>query len=193
MCVHVCVCACVCVCVCVLVAQSYLTFCNLMDCSPPGSFVHGILHPGKITGVGCHSLLQGIFPTHGSNSRLRHCGQILYCLSHQGSWTLVHFCIYIICHLLSPKVWFHFFIPEPWASSFFFFTSWRFFFFTFFFFNFTILYWFCHISTWIFLSRNLQMLFWNSSGQPKREISWKSERKIIHNHLRHYAPSSYPS
>ena len=27
----------------VLVAQSYLTLCNLMDCSLPGSFVHGIL------------------------------------------------------------------------------------------------------------------------------------------------------
>ena len=26
--------------------------------------------PGKNTGVGCHALLQGIFPTHGSNTRL---------------------------------------------------------------------------------------------------------------------------
>ena len=34
---------CVCVCVCVLVAQSCLTLCDPMDCSPPGSFVHGIL------------------------------------------------------------------------------------------------------------------------------------------------------
>ena len=30
-------------CVRVLVAQSSLTLCNPMDCSPPGSFVHGIL------------------------------------------------------------------------------------------------------------------------------------------------------
>ena len=36
--------------------------------------------PGKNTGVGCHSLLQGIFLTQGSNSGLFHCG-----LSHQGS------------------------------------------------------------------------------------------------------------
>ena len=41
--------------------------------------------PGKNTGVGCHSLLQGIFPTQGSNPCLLHCRQILYCLSHQGS------------------------------------------------------------------------------------------------------------
>ena len=37
-----------------------------MDCSLPGSSVHGD-SPGKNTGVGCHSLLQGIFPTQGSN------------------------------------------------------------------------------------------------------------------------------
>ena len=46
--------------------QSYPTICDPMDCSPPGSFVHGILQL-KNTGVGCHSLLQGIFPTQGSN------------------------------------------------------------------------------------------------------------------------------
>ena len=37
--------------------------------------------PGKNTGVGCHSLLQGIFPTQGSNLGLLHCMQILYHLS----------------------------------------------------------------------------------------------------------------
>ena len=40
--------------------------------------------PGKNTGVGCHALLQGIFPTQGSNPGLLHCRQILW-LSHQGS------------------------------------------------------------------------------------------------------------
>ena len=40
---------------------------------------------GKNTGVGSLSLLQGIFPTQGSNSGLPHCGCILYCLNHQGS------------------------------------------------------------------------------------------------------------
>ena len=42
--------------------------------------------PGKSTGVGCHFLLQGIFPTQGSNPGLPHCRQTLYRLSHQGSW-----------------------------------------------------------------------------------------------------------
>ena len=58
-----------------LVAQSCPTLCNPMDCSPPGSSVHGD-SPGKNTGVGCHALFQGIFPTKGSNPGLPHCGQI---------------------------------------------------------------------------------------------------------------------
>ena len=41
--------------------------------------------PGKSTGVGCHSPLQGIFLTQRLNSGLLHCRQILYHLSHQGS------------------------------------------------------------------------------------------------------------
>ena len=42
--------------------------------------------PGQNTGVGSHSLLQGIFPTQGSNPGLPHCRQwILYQLSHKGS------------------------------------------------------------------------------------------------------------
>jgi len=41
--------------------------------------------PGKNTGVGCHALLQGIFPTQGSNPCLPYCRRILYCLSYQGS------------------------------------------------------------------------------------------------------------
>ena len=38
--------------------------------------------PGNNTGVGCHFLLQGIFPTQGSNPGLLHCRQTLYPLSH---------------------------------------------------------------------------------------------------------------
>ena len=54
--------------------------CDPMDYSPPGSSVHGD-SPGKNTGVGCRSLLQGIFPTQGLNPhllRLLHCRQVLY-------------------------------------------------------------------------------------------------------------------
>ena len=41
--------------------------------------------PGQNTGVGGHSVLQGIFPTQGLNTGLPHCRQIAYQLSHQGS------------------------------------------------------------------------------------------------------------
>ena len=67
-----------------LVAQSCPTVCNPMDCSPPGSSVYRD-SPGKNIGESCHALLQGIFPTQGSNLGLPHCRRILYCLSHQGS------------------------------------------------------------------------------------------------------------
>ena len=50
-----------------------------------------LLHPwdfsGKSTGVGCYFLLQGVFPTQGSNLGLPHCRQMLYHLSQQGSST----------------------------------------------------------------------------------------------------------
>ena len=45
--------------------QSCPTLCNSMDYGPPGSSVHG-----KNTGVGFYALLQGIFPTQGSNLRV---------------------------------------------------------------------------------------------------------------------------
>ena len=50
----------------------------------PGPSVHED-SLGKNTGVGCHALLQEIFPTHTSNPGLLHCRWILYCLSHGGS------------------------------------------------------------------------------------------------------------
>ena len=55
-----------------------------MSYAPSGSSVYGD-SSGKNTGVGCHALLQGIFPTQGSNLNLLHCRQILYCLSHHRS------------------------------------------------------------------------------------------------------------
>ena len=67
-----------------LVAQSCSILCDHMDCSLPGSSVHGD-SLGKNTRGGCHVLLQGIVPTQGSNPGLLHYRQILYHLSHQGS------------------------------------------------------------------------------------------------------------
>ena len=64
-------------------AQSCLTLCDPMDCSPSGSIVHGILQARMLVWVG-HALLQGIFLTQGLNSGLLHCVQVLYHLSHQG-------------------------------------------------------------------------------------------------------------
>ena len=56
---------------CCSVAQSFLTLCDPMVCSPPGSSVYGIFQARNI-GVGCHFLLQRIFPTKGSNLCLLH-------------------------------------------------------------------------------------------------------------------------
>ena len=55
------VCAYVCI---AKLLQSCLTLCDPMDCSPPGSSVHGD-SPAKNAGVGCHFLLQGNLPDPG--------------------------------------------------------------------------------------------------------------------------------
>ena len=62
-----------------LAIQSCSTPCDPMDCSPPGSSVHGI---SQYTGVGGLSLLQGICQTRGSNPSRLHYRLILYHLSH---------------------------------------------------------------------------------------------------------------
>ena len=49
--------------------QFHLTVCDPMECSPLGSSLLGD-SPDKITGVGFHPLLQGIFPTQVSNLHL---------------------------------------------------------------------------------------------------------------------------
>ena len=59
-----------------LVAQSRLAFCNPMYCSSLGSSVYRD-SPGTNNGVDCHALLQGIFPTQGSNPGLLYCRWIL--------------------------------------------------------------------------------------------------------------------
>ena len=83
-----------------IVAQICPTLWDPMGCSPPGSSVR-LDSPGKNTRVGCHSLLQGIFPTQGSNPSLPHYRQILYCLSHQGSHSLIQRLLANLCPLSS--------------------------------------------------------------------------------------------
>ena len=57
----------------------------MSSCLQPHGLYSPWNFPGQNTGVGSHSLLQGIFPTQGSNPVLLHCRQILYKLSYQGS------------------------------------------------------------------------------------------------------------
>ena len=65
MCVCVCVCVCVHTCLCSVVLESLRSHrLKLTRLLCPWSF------PGKDTGVGCHFLLQGIFPTQGSKLHL---------------------------------------------------------------------------------------------------------------------------
>ena len=71
--------------VCVLVIQSCPTLWEPMDGSLPGFSVHGILQARIVESVGCHALLQGIFPTQELNPGLPNCRQILYWLNYQGS------------------------------------------------------------------------------------------------------------
>ena len=71
--------------------QLCVTHCDPMDCSPPGSSVHGILQARILVWV-CHALLQGIFPTQGRNPHLLfllHCSDqtleviLDVCLAHR--------------------------------------------------------------------------------------------------------------
>ena len=65
----------------------------LWHCSPPSSSVHGD-SPSKNPRVGCSALLQGIFPTQGSNPGIPHSKLILYHLSHQGSTRILEWVAY---------------------------------------------------------------------------------------------------
>ena len=75
-------------CCCFLVDRSCPTFLLPRTVYPPGSSFHGISQ-ARITGVGFHSLLQGIFPTQASNPHLLHCRQILS-VELSGKVYLVH-------------------------------------------------------------------------------------------------------
>ena len=64
------------------------------DSSRPHGLYSPWNSPGQNTGMGSLSLLQGIFPTQGSNPGLPHCRQILYQLSHKGSPKILEWVAY---------------------------------------------------------------------------------------------------
>ena len=98
-------CVCVCVCVCLSVFLCLLSYLCLYLCIHRSkdweslSHVHFFVTPwtiqsmefssGQKTRVGSRFLLQGIFPTQGSNPGLPHCRWILYQLSHKGAPTYI--------------------------------------------------------------------------------------------------------
>ena len=61
--------------------------CSVMSDSLPPHGLQPAGSSGKNTAVGSLSLLQGIFPTQSSNSRLLHDRQIPYHLNHLGNWS----------------------------------------------------------------------------------------------------------
>ena len=71
-------------CCCCIVAKSCPTLCNPMDCSLPGSSVHGISQARILEWVNISSSRE-IFPTQGSNSHLLHWQVVSLLLSYQGS------------------------------------------------------------------------------------------------------------
>ena len=72
----------------VLVTQSCPTLCDPMDCSPPGSSVHGILQARILEWVAM-AFSRGSSRSRESNPSLPYYRQILYCLSYLGSPSLI--------------------------------------------------------------------------------------------------------
>ena len=66
----------------------------MSNCLQPHGVYSPWNSPGQNTGVGSLSLLQGIFPTQGSNPGLPNCRQILYQLSYQGSPRILEWVAY---------------------------------------------------------------------------------------------------
>ena len=115
--------------------KSCLTLCNPMDCSPPGSSVHGILQ-ARILGGRCHGFLEGFFQTHRLKLCLLwflHCMWILYhwatseariCYSSFLRYLLMHLFIWlyqilvVACRIFSFSVACRIFSFGMWTLSF---------------------------------------------------------------------------
>ena len=86
-----------------LVTQSGPTICDPMDCSWPGFSVHAD-SPGQNTEVDCHVLLQGIFPTQGSNPSGCSVGRFLTIwVTREASWEGK--CVWKFCTFCSVFLW----------------------------------------------------------------------------------------
>ena len=94
----------------VKVAQSCLTLCDPMDCSPPGSSVREILQARILEEVAIPFSRGSSWPIHGLNQCLLCCSQSLYCLSHQvrelqcRKSPLLHKKLYLSCGIASSWV-----------------------------------------------------------------------------------------
>ena len=98
-----------------LVAQSCSALCNPMDSSPPDTLLFCTWNfLGKNTGKSCHSLLQGIFLTQGSNLSLWHCRQILYHWSHCCCCCCCHQVASVVSDFVWPQKQQPTRLPRPW-------------------------------------------------------------------------------
>ena len=84
----------------------------MSDCLQPHGLYSSWNSPGQNTRVGSLSLLQGIFPTQGSNPGLPHCRRILYQLSHKRRPNL-HYLSHQMSHCL-----YNIFNSLKWSCSF---------------------------------------------------------------------------
>ena len=129
-----------------------------MDCSPPGSFVHGIPRQEYWSRLPC--FFQGIFPTQGLNSQVPHCRWILYCLSHKGSPRILEWIAYPISRATSQPRNQNGVSSTTLASSFLRKSAWKY-------------------SFWVFLQyRNISVIPWTNSGDW-----WSEEFKFGNNFL----------
>ena len=98
----------------VLVAQSCPTLYDPMNCSPPGSSLHGILQVRILAWVAIPFSRES-FPVQGLKLALLHYRQILYHLSHQRVNFLVQTIVYLFCRLRNYQN--KFFPPNRWMSG----------------------------------------------------------------------------
>ena len=84
------------------VSQSYLTLCDPIDCSLPGTSVHGD-SPGKNIGLSCRALLQGIYPTQGSTQVFYISGRFFTVWTSREAHACCNFSFIVITGIDAPR------------------------------------------------------------------------------------------